>query len=87
MPLKLGNLNILGLLLRLLVGSNGHEFDVGPRPLSGPVSMPLTVFRVSETLEASSQFGPIDFIFEGTRFPPLVFELKDALGKNEVQRA
>ena len=34
--------------------------------------------------QASEQFGPFDFIFEGTGFSPLVFEAMDALGKNGV---
>ena len=34
--------------------------------------------------QAAEQFGPFDFIFEGTGFSPLVFEAMDALGKNGV---
>ena len=33
---------------------------------------------------ASEEFGPFDFIFEGTGFSPLVFEAIEALGKNGV---
>ncbi len=34
--------------------------------------------------QAAEQFGPFDFVFEGTGFSPLVFEAMDALGKNGV---
>jgi threonine dehydrogenase-like Zn-dependent dehydrogenase len=34
--------------------------------------------------QASEEFGPFDFIMEGTGFSPLVFEAMDALGKNGV---
>ena len=39
----------------------------------------------SKTLkQASEEFGPFDFILEGTGFSPLVFEAMEALGKNGV---
>ena len=34
--------------------------------------------------QAAEEFGPFDFIFEGTGFSPLVFEAMEALGKNGV---
>lgn len=34
--------------------------------------------------QAAEEFGPFDFILEGTGFSPLVFEAMDALGKNGV---
>ncbi len=34
--------------------------------------------------QAAEQFGPFDYILEGTGFSPLVFEAMDALGKNGV---
>ena len=39
----------------------------------------------SKTLkQASEEYGPFDFILEGTGFSPLVFEAMEALGKNGV---
>ena len=34
--------------------------------------------------QAAAQYGPFNFVFEGTGFSPLVFEAMDTLGKNGV---
>ena len=40
--------------------------------------------QTTSLLAASREFGPFDFILEGTGFSPLVFEAMEALGKNGV---
>jgi threonine dehydrogenase-like Zn-dependent dehydrogenase len=40
--------------------------------------------KQTSLLEAAKQYGPFDYILEGTGFSPLVFQAMEALGKNGV---
>ncbi len=82
----------LGLLAALLLRLRGLEV-VGlgrtqPPFLNSQLLEEIGVRYIStkdKTLtEASEEFGPFDFILEGTGFSPLVFEAMEALGKNGV---
>ena len=82
----------LGLLAALLLRLRGLEV-VGlgrtqPPFLNSQLLEEIGVRYIStksKTLkQVSEEFGPFDFILEGTGFSPLVFEAMEALGKNGV---
>ena len=82
----------LGLLAALLLRLRGLEV-VGlgrtqPPFLNSQLLEEISVGYIStksKTLkQVSEEFGPFDFILEGTGFSPLVFEAMEALGKNGV---
>ena len=82
----------LGLLAALLLRLRGLEVVGLGRTQSPFLNSQLLeeigvryISTKSKTLkQVSEEFGPFDFILEGTGFSPLVFEAMEALGKNGV---
>ena len=82
----------LGLLASLFLRLRGLEVVAAARTqppfLNSDLLAEIGVLYLStksKTLkQASEEYGPFDFILEGTGFSPLVFEAMEALGKNGV---
>jgi len=82
----------LGLLASVLLRLRGLEvvtFGLRQPPyrnadLLHEIGVPYVSTRDRSLADAAGEYGPFDYILEGTGFSPLVFEAMGALGKNGV---
>jgi len=82
----------LGLLASLLLRLRGLEvvtFGLRPAPyrnadLLEEIGVRYVSTRERSLADAATEYGPFDYILEGTGYSPLVFEAMNALGKNGV---
>ncbi len=84
-----GTLGLLASMFLRLRGFQVTTFGLTPAPylnsqLLEEIGVRYVSTKTTSLKDASAQFGPFDFILEGTGFSPLVFEAMEVLAKDGV---